>query len=408
MYVLAGHSEEVIKDLKLRMADLSRTKHYEKAGSARDQIKQLEIMQSRQKIMSVKGESQDVISIFKESNQAAVNVFVIRGGKLMNKLNFILQNTDDESMTTLLDAFLPQYYSEASNPPRELILPVRTSLSNNDLRAVVGDRITGPIKISIPNHGKKRDLIKLGEENAEEYLERSLVSWEKDDQTNILKDLQKSLKLKSPLKRIEGYDISNIQGNLSVGSMVVFTNGKPDNSEYRKFKIKTVEGPDDFASLAEVLKRRFSPADSKRKNKWPKPDLILIDGGKGQLSTVIHTLRDDKPLPFDNIIAIAKREEEIFQGEKLKKINIDSNSDASRLLQRIRDEAHRFAQKYYHTRHAKADTKSVLDEIPGIGPKTKKELIQKFGSVASIRKATKNDIIKIVGIAKADKLIENL
>ncbi len=408
MYVLAGHSEEVIKDLKLRMADLSRTKHYEKAGSVRDQIKQLEIMQSRQKIMSVKGESQDVISIFKESNQAAVNVFVIRGGKLMNKLNFILQNTDDESMTTLLDAFLPQYYSEASNPPRELILPVRTSLSNNDLRAVVGDRITGPIKISIPNHGKKRDLIKLGEENAEEYLERSLVSWEKDDQTNILKDLQKSLKLKSPLKRIEGYDISNIQGNLSVGSMVVFTNGKPDNSEYRKFKIKTVEGPDDFASLAEVLKRRFSPADSKRKNKWPKPDLILIDGGKGQLSTVIHTLRDDKPLPFDNIIAIAKREEEIFQGEKLKKINIDSNSDASRLLQRIRDEAHRFAQKYYHTRHAKADTKSVLDEIPGIGPKTKKELIQKFGSVASIRKATKNDIIKIVGIAKADKLIENL
>ncbi len=408
MRVLDGHSDDVIKDLKLRMSDLSRAKNYEKAGAVRDQIKQLEIMQSRQKIMSVKGESQDVISIYKNDNSAAVNVFVIRAGKLMNKLNFILQNVDDESMTTLLDAFLTQYYSEVSHPPHELILPVRTSLTQSDLHAIAGNRINRNIKITIPNHGKKRELIKLGEENAKEHLERSLVSWEKDDQTKTLKDLQKALKLKSPIKRIEGYDISNIQGNLSVGSMVVFTNGKPDNSEYRKFKIKTVKGADDFASLAEVLKRRFTPTDSKRKKKWPNPDLVLLDGGKGQLSTVINALPNSKPINFDHIIAIAKREEEIFQGRSLKKINLDPNSDASRLLQRIRDEAHRFAQKYYHARHAKADTKSVLDEIPGIGPKTRKQLIQKFGSVAGIRIAAKDDIIKLIGIAKADRLLENL
>ena len=450
MRVLEGHSEDVIRDLKLRMADLSTRKRYEKAGSVRDQIKQLEIMQSRQKILSVKGESQDVISIFKEKNLAAVNVFVIRAGKLMNKLNFILQNASDESMTVLLDAFLTQYYSEASNPPRELIIPVRTSLSGQDLHVILNKsreagrseesrvyrsaskKTTGSFdyaqddvsKITIPNHGKKRELIKLGKENAKEYLQQSLASWEKDDQSDVLKDLKKILKLKKLPQRIEGYDISNIQGNLSVGSMVVFTDGKPNNKEYRKFKIKTVKGPDDFASLAEVLKRRFGKkvvsrqlavGSRKRNNhRWKTPDLVLLDGGKGQLSTVIQTLFASQqstancPLTTDQLISLAKREEEIFQGKDLKKINLDPNSNASRLLQRIRDEAHRFAQKYYHTRHAKADTKSVLDEIPGIGPKTHKQLIQKFGSVAGIRTASKDDIIRIIGKAKTERLLENI
>jgi excinuclease ABC subunit C len=438
--VLEGHSEEVIKNLKLRMNDLSRHKQYEKAGSVRDQIKMLQIMQSRQKIMSVKGESQDVISIFHKNDLAAVNVFVIRAGKLINKLNFLLQHTKDESMTTLLDAFLTQYYSEASSLPKELILPIRTSLPKKDffviarsasagratkqsyqpaqrddriaaLRPAELDSARNDITITIPNHGKKRELIKLGEENAKEYLEQSKTSWEKSDQSDALKQLQKALKLKHQLKRIEGYDISNIQGQYSVGSMVVFTNGLPNKNEYRKFKIKTIKGANDVASLAEVLKRRFTKSENQKK-RWPQPDIILLDGGKPQLSTVLNALKGNqlvrRSLGEGGFISLAKREEEVFQGRDLKQIKLDSRSDASRLLQRIRDEAHRFAQKYYHTRHARADTKSVLDGIPGIGPKTKKELIQRFGSVAGIKKAAKNDILQLLGKAKTEKLLENI
>jgi excinuclease ABC subunit C len=372
MRVLEGHSEDVIKNLKIRMNELSKKKLYEKAASVRDQIKQLEIMQSRQKILSVKGESQDVISIFKEDKIAIVNLFVIRIGKLINKLNFTLQNTEDESMTTLLDAFLKQYYSEASSVPRELILPVRTSLSKNDLsiisrhpeldsgsdpdskKQILNQVQNDVVKITIPKQGKKRELIKLGEENAKDYLKQMRAYWEDKNASNIfLNDLQKFLKLKNIPKRIEGYDISNIQGEFSVGSMIVFTDGKPDKNEYRKFKIKTIKGANDFASLAEVLKRRFNH------DEWQTPDLVLLDGGKGQLSTIIKSF-DKLPITANKFIAIAKREEEIFQGKTLKKIKIDPNSDASHLLQRIRDEAHRFAQKYYHTLHSKSYEKNKI------------------------------------------------
>ncbi|OJI06785.1 excinuclease ABC subunit C [bacterium CG10_46_32] len=413
--VIEGQSDEVIGDLKKRMQDLSRKKQYEKAAAVRDQIKNLALIQSRQKIMSMRGGSQDVISIYLKDDQAAVNVFVIRAGNLINKLNFLLQHTAGESMTTLVEVFLTQYYSEASNVPRELVLPVRTNLKPDDIAALTPERTTDKISISIPSHGKKRNLIKLGEENAKEYLAQSRAKWERASD-NALVELTTTLNLKTEPKRIEGFDISNIQGHLSVGSMVVFIDGKPDTKQYRKFKIKTVTGSNDFASLAEVLKRRFS---SQKETKWPNPDLILLDGGKGQLSTVIKTLFPRHPerseaeskglalLP-NQFIALAKREEEIFQGAELKKIELAPTSDASRLLQRIRDEAHRFGQKYYHTRHTKAGTQSILDEVPSIGPKTKKLLIQKFGSVTSIRNANKNDIIKLIGEAKTKTLLENL
>ena len=215
---------------------------------------------------------------------------MIRSGKLINKLNFLLQHAAGETMTALVDAFLTQYYSEATSLPRELILPVRTSLSENDLLVIARSASVGratkqsyqpvqrddkiaalrppggvyaeysrprnDIKVSVPARGKKRDLIKLGEENAKEYLEQSRARWERAND-NALAELKSALKLKELPKRIEGYDISNIQGTLSVGSMAVFVDGKPDTNEYRKFKIKTVKGADDFASLAEVLKRRF-------------------------------------------------------------------------------------------------------------------------------------------------------
>ncbi|MBI2636590.1 MAG: excinuclease ABC subunit C [Parcubacteria group bacterium] len=412
--VIEGDTDDVIRDLRSRMQKLAQDKRYETAAHVRDQIRNLELIQSRQKIMSVRGGSQDVVSIFKKDDQAGVNVFVIRGGKLINKLNFLLQHASEETMTELVDAFLMQYYSEASNTPRELVLPVRTSLAPGDIAALAQERAAGSISISVPARGKKRDLIKLGEENAKEHLEQSRASWERASD-HALAELKDALKLKELPKRIEGYDISNIQGQLSVGSMAVFVDGKPVSSEYRKFKIKTVKGANDVASLAEVIKRRFkNDGTASSADKWPKPDLVLLDGGKPQLSTVLNVIlnkpgrmtgRSEESRRF---IALAKREEEVFQGKNLKKINLDPKSDASRLLQRIRDEAHRFAQKYYHTRQTRADTQSILDEIPGIGPKTKKILIKKFGSVNGIRNADRNDIIQLVGEAKTKTLLENI
>jgi len=438
--VLEGHGDDVAADLKKRMQELSTERQFEKAAAVRDQIKALSIMQSRQKMVSAKGESQDVISISQDEQQAAVNVFVIRMGRLLDKLNFILSNVYDAKPTELLDAFLLQYYSETTNVPKELIIPVRTTLTEDELTVIASgataersnpfdaadtdllqdtirrdNQITASIlpprrnniTITVPHHGTKRDLIKLGEQNARDYLIRTKASWEQDSATTeALEQLTKTLKLNAAPQRIEGYDISNIQGNLSVGSMVVFTDGMPDKNEYRKFKIKTVSGPNDFASLAEVLKRRFSPDNQKN---WKQPDLVMLDGGKGQLSTVLSQLPAIScPLSDNHFIALAKREEEVFQGKNLKKVNLNPSSSASHLLQRIRDEAHRFGQAYYHSRHTKANVQSILDEIPGIGPKTRKQLIHRFGSVSGIREATKDDIIELIGKAKADKLIENL
>ena len=255
------------------------------------------------------------------------------------------------------------------------------------------------VKITIPARGKKRALIKLGEQNAKEYLEQYRAFWERgtDASHASLKELKDALNLKDIPHRIEGYDISNIQGNFSVGSMVVFTNGEPDKNEYRKFKIKTVKDANDSAMLAEVLKRRFKRTSGNGQvahGQWKLPDVVLLDGGKGQLSAVIHIilnktqtakrssgvegsrrhLDDDKttrsldstPAEYSSrsarddvidssqFIALAKRKEEVFQGKTLKKVKLDPKSDASQLLQRIRDEAHRFAQKYYHTLHSKS------------------------------------------------------
>ncbi|MEK7125562.1 MAG: excinuclease ABC subunit UvrC [Patescibacteria group bacterium] len=242
--------------------------------------------------------------------------------------------------------------------------------------------------------------------STKDYLEQSIPP------AAPLNELQSALMLKKPPRRIEGYDISNIQGHWSVGAMVVFTNGEPDKKEYRKFKIKTVAGANDFASLAEVLKRRFKKTIDQEQltsDHWKLPDLVLLDGGKGQLSVVLNALSNVKS-QLSNVafIALAKRAEEIFQGKELKPINLDPTSPASRLLQRIRDEAHRFGQAYYHSRHGKAHIKSRLDEIPGVGPKAKKLLMQKFGSLAGIKQADKNDIIQLIGKSKAEKLLENM
>lgn len=386
--VLEGKNDEVVDKLTKWMKTLALNKQFEQAAQVRDQITALKHIQAKQKVVSLRGESQDVIGLYRQDDLAAVNLFVIRSGKLVDKRNFILQHARDESDMVLLDAFLTQYYKDATNPPKELIIPVQSTITLKLLNRLTSQPIN---QLTIPHHGKKRELIKLGAENAREYLMRSLASWQNNRKEQTLLELKNALHLNKIPIRIEGYDISNISGQYAVGSMAVFTNGEPDKNQYRKFKIKTVKGADDFAMLAEVLKRRFGHND------WPQPDLVLLDGGKGQLGTVLHALFNRHPrnqfgagseldshhelvsesgsrnkfgitrdvtlnlfqgqhdgvIPLQ-FISLAKKQEEIFQGPRLKKINLDPRSPASLLLQRVRDEAHRFAKAYYHLRHSKA------------------------------------------------------
>ncbi len=399
---LLGKSDEIIKELQTLMIKFSKEKNYEKAALTRDQINGLKLMQSRQKMVSAKNEDQDIISFIKNENNSAINIFIVRKGKLIDKLNFWLESKNKENQKTTLGEFLMEYYSQTSNFPKEIILPFKPLLQKKDIIKIINQTNKNKysdiknINITIPSRGKKRKLVELGERNAMEFVSQKFASSDKNQKS--LLELQKSLNLNTRIKRIEGYDISNVQGRHSVGSMVVFIDGEPAKNEYRKFKIKTVQGPDDFASLSEILQRRFN-------NKWPEPDIVLLDGGKGQLSAVLKSLPKVKTNKF---IAIAKKKEELFQGKNLKKINLDPKSSSSKLLQRIRDEAHRFGQKYYHSCHKKSATQSALDKIPNIGPKTKKVLTQKFGSIEKIRKAEKNDIIKLIGKSRSKKLFEYL
>jgi len=335
--VIKGRINPVEKILREKMKILSMEKKYEQAAKTRDQIKWLDILKSKQKMVSSKSESRDAISIFEKNGTFCANVFIIREGILSDKINFLLGNCKGKSKKEILTEFISQYYSQNQNKPKEIIVLEKPNLSKKEFF---------DIKIITPKKGKKYDLLKLGEKNAAEYLEKNDKKTSREK--NALDDLKKVLNSKSDLSRIEGYDIANIQGTMSTGSMVVFEQGRPNPKEYKKFKIKTVKGPDDFASIAEVIKRRF------RHLSWKTPDLIVIDGGKGQLSATISALSEKIFEKNVLIISLAKKNEEVFAGQKLEKIDINPKSEASMLLQRIRNEAHRFAREYHHLLRSKS------------------------------------------------------
>ena len=421
MQFLEGHRSEILKDLQAQMRIFATHKKFEKAAKIRDQIFALNRMLERQKLVYPKKIDQDVFSIFQD-RVTCINLFIIREGKMIQKENFILENTKQLSPAEILENFLPRYYLEASNWPKKILLPVEIDFE--PLRGVRSDDRTtkqsydrsprsfgardGHIKIVIPTRGTKLQLMKLGEKNAQQYLEaqgdKHLL--EEARLLSSLKELQRVLDLPALPGRIEAYDISNIQGTNPVGSMIVFDFARPKKSDYRKFKIKrrtvSAEGlpkADDFAMMREMLDRRF-------KNGWSRPDLILIDGGKGQLSSAVSVLKQNKlNIP---IIGLAKRLEEIFLPAKKHPIMLRDNSIALFLLQRIRDEAHRFAVKYHRQLRSKTSLTSVLDQISGIGEGRKKQLLQKFGSPRLVREASITDLAAIVGKTLAEKIKASL
>jgi excinuclease ABC subunit C len=340
-------------------------------------------------------------------------VFFVRGGKLYGREHFMLQGVEGLSQPDVVASFLKQYYTDVDFVPREVLFAVEVK----DERAVIEQWLSGKkgskVTLKVPRRGEKKKLAEMVASNALLTLEqhRSEEAASREDAAEALAGLAEELGLAGPPHRMECYDISNTQGTDSVASMVVFIDGKPANDQYRRFKIHTVEGPDDFASMQEALRRRFKRAAEEREllnsglissreaKFFTLPDIVIIDGGKGQLSAARHVMRE---LGFSHIPAfgLAKEEEEIFAEGRSAPIIIDRASPALHLLQRLRDEAHRFALSYHRNLRGKAGLKSLLDEVEGVGDVRRRALLKAFGSLKEIEKATPEQLASVKGMNK--------
>ncbi|MFH0829267.1 MAG: excinuclease ABC subunit UvrC [Candidatus Kerfeldbacteria bacterium] len=434
---LKGDTDTVLRDLKTSMKQVAKERQFELAARYRDRIFAIQKVAAEQKVVSTQQENQDTIGIARIGDVAAVNLFQVRAGKLINRQYHVLQHVEPLSDAEVLASFAAQYYAESSDRPRSVVtrvLPVGVSNLSTLLRLI----------FEAPTRGKKRKLVQLAEENAADYLAQRQKEWlSREARIKLgLANLQRALLFPDPPERIECYDISNVQGANAVGSMVVFEHGVPKKTEYRKFNIKTVKGSNDYAMLQEVIRRRFdhhspparggvpegrgggssSPARgrrrttagmataredvAKRQEGWEDPDLIIIDGGKGQLNAVLAVLRElNIMIPT---IGLAKRLEEIFRPGMKEPLRLAKDSEGLFLLQRIRDEAHRFAIGSFRLRHERATKQSLLDEVPCIGPALKKKLLARFGSVEGIRLADDNDIETVIGKHRTAILREHL
>lgn len=398
---LSGKHEEISETLRAGMQQAAQAKHYERAATFRDQLQAIERLEGNQKVFLTKKEFFDVVSLARSAAKSAANVFQVRGGKLLGKQTFLLRHRSEAASTDTLRQFILQYYSVAQDIPKVIFIPEPLS-DQAALASWINQE--NPPTFAVPQRGKKRQLLAMGEMNARQLLTQEEKNFQTEARVKqASRELAKALGLgEKSLKRVETYDISNIQGTLPTASMIVFENGQPKRSEYRKFRIKLGEEPNDFAMLQETLSRRFSG----RHQDWKLPDVIIIDGGKGQLSAV------HKILKVMNIaiptVALAKREEEIFLPNQPTSIRLPYNSDALYLIQRMRDEAHRFTISYHRLLRSQRSTRSRLDDIPGIGPKAKKQLLRRFGSVKNIRAAPSQEIAQIIGQKKSEILQDYL
>ncbi len=398
---LEGKQEKVARELKAKMNRAARATDYEKAALLRDQIEAIQEVIEGEKIAAVIRGEQDVIAFVQEGDQAYVQVLFIRSNKLTGRESFLLQGTRQEEPRQIMTSFIKQYYSSCPQIPPLLLLQYPVE-DRPVIREWLKSRRGAGVEIRVPRRGVKKQLIDIAAENARQGLEQLKIkaitaSTSLDD---ALAEIERELKLKSPPLRMEAYDISNIQGTSAVGSMVVFEKGKPRPAHYRRFKIKTVAGANDYAMLQEVLQRRFkhsSRVETSTPDTWAiLPDLILVDGGKGQLNTALSVLREtgsDVP-----VASLAKENEEIFLPRRKEPVVLPKSSPGLQLLQRLRDEAHRFAISYFTTVHRRKTFTSALDGIPGIGPRRKSALLRQFGSIQRIREATVEELVAATGM----------
>ena len=482
---LEGKADDVMRRLRDQMTRAAEQMEYERAAQVRDQLRSIERTVERQMVSTTRQEDVDIFGIARDGDQACVQVFFVRGTQMIGRDTFVLEGVRDESDNAVLTNFLLQYYEGAQYIPKLVAIPSEAE-DRETIEELLTEKRGSLVEVRVPERGEKKRLVELAGENAKESLSLMRVKWMADaNKTELaLEQLMEELSLPDVPHRIECYDNSNIQGTNPVSSMVVFVDGKPETSQYRRFKVKTVVGADDFATMAEVLRRRFKnhgkqvnhgdtegtealdaqgdpagverdetspnpkskiqnpegwalpdlviidggkgqlgarggesvkangesgagPADTQSSvlspqssDGWALPDLVIIDGGKGQLGAAVQVMRE---LGVHHIptVGLAKRFEELFVPDEDEPVVLPRGSEALYLVQRVRDEAHRFAITFHRQVRGKSSIQSALDTIPGIGPKRKKALLRKFGSVKQIREADVEEIASTVGFTKA-------
>ncbi|MEO5884331.1 MAG: excinuclease ABC subunit UvrC, partial [Candidatus Limnocylindrales bacterium] len=349
----------------------------------------------------------DLVGMARQDNQAAMTLFVIRDGKLIGRDVYLLDAAREATDDVVLGSFLEQYYARATSIPREVYVPTTVGEEAVVIETFLTERRGGPVHLRVPQRGEKRELLELATRNATDTLAREQARWLADQGKTqaALEELAEALGLPGPPMRIECYDISNFQGAESVGSMVVFEDGKPRSGEYRRFRIKTVEGPNDYASHQEVLRRRFrvtkaGEEGTEEERRWAMPDLVIVDGGKGQVSAAKAVL-DELGLHDLPLAGLAKEREELFLPDRGEPIVLPATSTALYLVQRLRDEAHRFAITYHRALRDKRTVRSAFDDLPGVGPKRKRELLKVFGSIKRVREAPVEQIAAVPGIGRS-------
>ena len=407
---LEGKTEPIVKRLTAEMEHASDDLQYEKAAAIRDRINSIERVVEKQKVISSTEKDSDVIAMARADGEACVQIFFIRSGKLIGREYFILEGTEEAADSEVVTQFVKQFYAEAATIPNEVLLPNEVEEAQIIKQWLESSRGGPKVDLRVPRRGSSRDLVKMAAENATETLRSLRKQWEMDTnrQSEALTELQTALGLEAPPNRIECFDISNTQGVASVGSMVVFEQGVPARRHYRRFNIKTVEGPDDFASMQEVLTRRFRRWQGAREDQTVGkkedesfallPDLLIVDGGKGQLGRAVDVLDQYGLTAEVPVVGLAKQEEELFLPDRPESILLPRHSQALYLVQRIRDEAHRFAITAHRNARSKKGLASRLETIPGVGPARRKALLWKFGSIDGILAASVEEIASIPGI----------
>ena len=389
-----GKQVQVIQEITSKMEQASEDLEFELAAKYRDDLLSIQKVQEKQRMVTQRGDM-DVLGMAIDGPMVCIQLFFIRSGRLLGRENYFVQHEGD-SPELVMTEFIKQYYGGSTFIPKELLLPmdsVDRELFSEWFTSMKGQQVD----VSVPQRGYKKDLIKMAEENAQNFLAERRRQWQYtiDKAGGAVKKLAEVLDLPRLPERMECYDISHMQGAETVASMVVFEGGKPAKREYRRFKLKTVQGkPDDFASMAEIMERRYG-----NEKDWPMPDLIIIDGGKGQLNAALPVIRamgvTDVP-----VISLAKRIEEVFVEGESESVILEHHTPELQLLQQIRDEAHRFAITYHRRLRGKRNLESVLDHIEGIGPKRRKALYKHFGNLDAMRVAELEELESVEGMNK--------
>lgn len=401
--VLKGKTESAVNSLQQEMERLSNELKFEEAAKTRDKLRALSVYNEKQRVVDTKQVDRDIIAFAIKADDACGVIFKVRDGKVLGSRHYYMSNVEGKEESEVLENLIERYYLESEDIPNEIILSASIA-SEEIIRSWLSERLGGAITLEVPKAGDKAKLVAMVRNNAEFLLgELELQRMKRGDFVpNSVKSLERDLRLKAPPRRIECFDISNTQGSDSVASMVVFVDAKPKKSEYRKFKIRTVSGPDDFASMQEVVERRYTRV---LEEESPMPDLIMVDGGKGQLSSAVEIL-SKLGLSSVPIIGLAKRLEEVFVPEQSEPVMIPRTSSGIKLLQQIRDEAHRFAITFHRSLRSKRILQTELDLIKGVGKKRATELLEAFGSVQGVKFATEEQIAEIVGPKVAAKIKE--